>query len=356
MDSNRTLWIAILIVTLGVGALLLQPKVEEVLRPRFVGARVGIQVEGSDVAVVGPVELEVGRSFLLHAILEAEDRSGEALWYTEAKRVRLPEGEVPSDRLRVWNRRPVLKVRWFTVEGLQPFLEVEAGGNLSRFQLEPFVRSGWPLVWKVPGLVEAAHDDGLRREQAVDRQRFGTQRYLVQFELYDQEGDLLPSRRIRSPGPEELQESPETFPTVRLRLPAPLGPASEVFGLTQIQVEGGEPSPELRRSIDELVRQDLAFTRSSVLRRQILGAGAQPGELDWTTVETGAGVAWGETVRGGDLLRAGDRAVVLWQDRGLEGELDDLDLCFDYVDGASVRTLGEVFVSGEGQLDLARLG
>ena len=54
------------------------------------------------------------------------------------------------------------------------------------------------------------------------------------------------------------------------------------------------------------------------------------------------------------MLRVGDRVVVLWRDAGNDGVLSYDDLAFDYVHGASVRALGEVF-SGDGEVELARL-
>ena len=56
----------------------------------------------------------------------------------------------------------------------------------------------------------------------------------------------------------------------------------------------------------------------------------------------------------GDLIRAGGRVVVLYEDRGTPGRLDRGDLCFDFEQGAEVLPLSEVFV-GEGLLELARL-
>ena len=60
---------------------------------------------------------------------------------------------------------------------------------------------------------------------------------------------------------------------------------------------------------------------------------------------------WGEDgVEPGDLLRVGERLVILLQDRGIAGTLDYDDLCFDFFRGASVRPLREVFV-GDGLVE-----
>ena len=65
---------------------------------------------------------------------------------------------------------------------------------------------------------------------------------------------------------------------------------------------------------------------------------------------------WGaEGAVGGDLLRVGNRWVVLLQDRGLEGFLDRDDLCLDFDRGARMRLVGEVF-TGDGLVEWAGLG
>ena len=61
----------------------------------------------------------------------------------------------------------------------------------------------------------------------------------------------------------------------------------------------------------------------------------------------------GEGMASGDLLRAGERLVVLYEDRGTFGVLDAADLCFDFFKGAAVRRLDEVF-SGDGLLEWTR--
>lgn len=353
-SSNRILWIAILVVSLGVGLLLLQPRIEQRLLPEPVGARVAVEVAGSGVARTGTLDLDVGTPFRLHAVLEARDGDGGSVWYTEAPRLVVDGVEIAEEAVEPWRRRPEEKVRWFTVEGLQPYLEVDPEGDLSRFEVRPFLRSTWPLGWVVPGEIDAANDDALERVTAVSEQRFGIQRYLVQIELYELQDEMLPSRRIRSPGPEMLADRPEQVTAVRMRLPGPLGPASEVFGSTQIEIEGTEPSDALQQAIDDLARRDLAFSRFTVIRDQIRGAGRRAADLRWAPAEPGTDVRWGADLVAGDLLRAGDRVVVVFEDRGTAGILDDDDLCFDYVQGAAVRRLGDVF-TGEGQLELARL-
>ena len=54
-----------------------------------------------------------------------------------------------------------------------------------------------------------------------------------------------------------------------------------------------------------------------------------------------------QPVTPGDLVRVGDRIVVLYSDRGEPGVVDYDDLCFDFVQGAEVRSLGDVFGSDD---------
>ena len=54
-------------------------------------------------------------------------------------------------------------------------------------------------------------------------------------------------------------------------------------------------------------------------------------------------------------MRAGSKVAFTYQDRGVIGRLDESVLCLDFDKGATVRTLGEVFI-GEGLVELATVG
>lgn len=352
--QTRILWIAIAAVALLVVVLWLQPALEEELAPELRRAWVGIEVAASGTAEVGVVELAAGTPFTLHAVLEAVGRGGRPVYYTRAARLRIAGREVPADQLRVWDRPPAVKVRWFTVEGSTPSLHLDAERGLGSFRLEPFFRADWPSEWAIPGEVDAANDDQLARGSALPQQSFGIQRYQVRIELYGVTETLVPERKVSSPGAADLPADAASFPTVVATLPGRLGPASAVFGLTQIDLPP-DAGAELVHAVRQLADERLAFSRSTVLRDQIRGAGEGLTELTWRSVDLTGGATWGEGLEPGDLLRAADRVVVLYRDDGVPGVLDYGDLCFDYVRGAAVRALGDVF-SGEGEaVELAHL-
>ena len=85
-------------------------------------------------------------------------------------------------------------------------------------------------------------------------------------------------------------------------------------------------------------------------------SGVEYRNLEWVAVELGVDQRWGgEGAMEGDLLRVGNRWVVLLQDRGTEQILDRNDLCLDFDKGARMRLVGEVF-TGEGLVEWSGLG
>ncbi len=357
MESQNKIFVAVVAaVSLVVLVVLLQPTVQDRLAPEPVTAWVAIEVggegaESSGVAEVGPVALEVGTPFRLHAVLEARDRGGDPVYYTEAPRLRLDGEEVAAARLRRWDRPRPARIRWFTLEGQRPWVPLDPERGIGAFTFEEFLRSDWPVTWSIPGEVDAAHDDHLETGSAVAVQEFGTQRYHVRIELYRQEDDMIPQRVIRSWGVGDLRSRIDRFPTVVMTLPGAAAPASRVFGLSQLEPPAGA-GPELLAQIDELARNGVAFSRVTVLRDQLEHAGKRFEDLEWRNVDLRGEVRWGRSgvpgaAGAGDLLRVGDRTVVLYEDRGEPGVLDYGDLCFDFVRGPLVRALGDVFAPGD---------
>ncbi len=351
-NQNRIFAIAFVAVSLVVLAVLLQPAVEDQLAPVPVAAWVAIEVAESGTAEVGPVAIEVGTPFRLHAVLEARSRSGQAVYYTEAPGLSFGDDEVAADRLRRWQRQRTAKVRWFTVEGERPFIELDTESGIAGFRIEELLRSDWPLTWSVPGEIDAANDNHLETGDALPRQLFGTQRYHVRIEIYRREDDLIANQVVRSWGKDELREQIADFPTVAMTLPGLASPASRVFGLSQLEPSAAAGA-ELLQQIDELARNDVAFSRLTVLRDQIQRAGKRSEDLDWRIVDLSGEALWATDAVAGDLLRVGDRVVVLYEDRGSAGVVDHADLCFDFEQGASVRTLEDVFGRGDGGDDQA---
>ena len=351
--ETKILWavfaaVILVAVLFGVGG-----RVREELAPEPRAAWVAIAAGDGETAVVGPVELAAGEPFTLYAVLEAESWGGERLFYTEARSLRLGDEEVPADSLRRWRSDDDVRVLWFTVEGVPPYLEVSEAADLERLQFRESFRADWPQAWAVPGSVEHSRRRLVAGEEGATAADFGTQRFHVRIEFFHPLNPVVPRLRMRSPGAEEVDSGRMAAATVRLA--GPLAVPSAVFGTPQVEIAaaGGEA---LAAEVSELWRRRLAFSRLIVLRELLESRGRDWEELDWQAVDLEEGPGWGGGgAAAGDLLRVGERFVVLAYDEGEEGRLDDADLGFDFDKGAVLRRLGEIF-TGEGLVDWARLG
>jgi hypothetical protein len=352
--NRKIFWGVAIAAAAVVAAVLLWPGVEEELAPEPVRGWAAVEVEGAGTAVVGRVEMAEGTPFRVHAVLEGRGRGGETVYYTDAPGLTIGGERVPAERLRRWERQTTVRVLWFTVEGVIPYLSLQEGQDLSRFRFEGFFRPEWGSGWSVPGELEPANDARLVREDRQGRLPFGTQRYQARIEIFRLEDDLVPRQRFESPGPAAVMADPAAFPTAVVTLPGPAGPASAVFGLTGIEPPLGA-GEELQATLLDWTRERLAFGRVSLLRAILDAAGFAFDQLEWRLADLEAGPPWGgEGVATGDLLRVGERFVVLYQDRGQAGVLDREDLCFDYARGSVVRPLGHVFAGG-GDIEWVRL-
>lgn len=351
--ETKILWavfaaVVVVAVLFGVGG-----KVREELAPEPRAAWVAIAAGDQAAAVVGPVELTAGEPFTLYAVLEAESWSGERVFYTEAEALRLGDEEVPTDSLRRWRSDDDVRLLWFTVEGVPPYLEVGEAADLERLRFRESFRADWPQAWAVPGSVEHSRRRLVAGEEGAIAADFGTQRFHVRIEFFHPLNPVVPKLRMRSPGAEEVDSDRLAAATVRLA--GPLAVPSAVFGLPQVEIAGGEPRA-LVAEVSELWRRRLAFSRLIVLREMLESHGREWEELDWQAVDLEEGPEWSDDgAAAGDLLRVGERFVVLAYDEGDEGRLDDADLGFDFDKGAVARRLGEVF-TGEGLVEWARLG
>lgn len=356
MTPERRILVTVMVTAAAVLLLfVLWPQATERFAPELLRAHVAVRPEGAEAAVAGPVTMEAGRGFTLHAVLEARTRGGDPLYYTEAPALELGGRRVPAEALRPWDRDRVARVFWFSVEGFVPYVRLEEAAQLERFHFTEFFRPEWPSGWSVRGRLEPRFSEGLERDSfEAEARSFGTQRFQVRIELFADGDARTAQERYVSAGGAALPAEVETFPAVYAALPGPAGPASLAFGLTQIEPPPGA-TPELRSRLTELTRRRVAFSRAPLLRQVMAAAGRSPGELGWRDVDLAAGPAWGEGGVGtGDLLRAGPRVVVLFRDRGTAGVLDRGDLCFDFEQGAAVRPLSEVF-TGDGLVELAQL-
>lgn len=346
MARERTLLlvgagIAILIVA----ALLLTPRIAEKLAPKPQRAWVAIQPAGERLARTGRVEMPAGTTFNLHAVLQATGSDGETVYYTQARELEIDGRRVPAEALRAWDRPQEVRILWFTVEGEKPFLPVESAADLEKVTFAELFRADWPQTWSVPGVLEPRHDDHLRRVLEQKNRPFGTQRFHVRIELLAPEGGMVPVERYKSAGAAELGEDPDALSTVVATLPGPAGPASRVFGLTQV-VPPENPSRELLAAVDDLASRELAFSVATMQREMLAAAGLDGGSLAWKELDLARDdLRWEADVRQGDLLRSGPLVAVLYRDGGRPGALDGGDLVLTYDHGAAVLPLSEVFLT-----------
>lgn len=332
------------------------PTWSEPFRPRLLAASVVVLADGAAVASDGRHELEAGRSFRLYAVVEAETFGGERIYFTEAPALSLGGREVPTAAIRPWPADRRALVRWLTIEGFAPYLSVASAADLDRFRLNENFRPEWGTGWSVAGTV----DPRLALLESGSPLRplpFGTQRYAVRVELFDAEGSLAPAARWSSPGAEIAMAEPGRLPTVVAALPAPLALVSASFGRTQVDPQPGLTS-ELAARLDELVARGFAFEGPALVAAHLAAVGVAADGLEFQIVTLGSeGPRWGDQVGAGDLLRAGDRIVVLYRDADGGGRLDPGDLVFDLHRGLRVLAASEVFESenGELRLDHARI-
>jgi hypothetical protein len=341
-SERRSLWIAIAVVTASLGLFFGLPRVREELRPDLQSALVAVRLDSEAVARVGALDIEAGQAFTLYAVLLAESRSGETVYYTEATELEIDGQMIAAEQLRRWSGGDDLRVLWFTVEGFKPFVQAASAEDLETFHWQESFRPDWGFGWTATGTV-APHNRNLsRRPQGAPDPLFGSAFFHVRVEEYFRSDDPAPIARHRSPGAEQLPGHPEQLTQVVARVAGPLASASEVFGRVHFEVLADAPA-EVGRSVGSLYSQGLGFSRLLVLDR-LLGE-RRLSDLDWSPVEISEGPDWGE-IGAGDLLRSGERLVVLFEDHGEPGRLDYEDLCFDFYENAAVRPLGEVFRTG----------
>ena len=352
-SEQKIYWAAVALIGLLVGGLMLSGGVEQQLAPEPVAVWVALQPEGSELAQTGRIEIPAGTKFKLHAVMEAEDWSGKTLYFTEAERVVIEGEEIPSERLRRWSREEGPRILWFTVEGTSPYIALEEAAALEEFEFREVFRSDWPRAWTIPGDLQPSAERQEVREMATGLPRFGTQRFHVRIEMFGPKSSITSEVRLRSPKASDLPEKAEGFPTAIASLPGGLEVPSQVFGLSQIEVPPRELAEVAARMAD-LTRNRLAFSRLTVVREMLDRAGLTYEDLQWVDVDLLEGPAWGpQSVEPGDFLRVGERIAIVVADRGDPGVLDRSDLCFDFIKGARVRPLDEIFV-GEGLVEWAR--
>lgn len=352
--DKKVLWVTTAVVVAAVIALMVSSGVEEKLAPRPVAAWLAIEAPGAGVAISEPLELAAGGSFTLHAVLEAKSLSGESVYYTEADALEIGGQRIPSDALRRWKRPETLRILWFTVEGISPYMELDTVTGPDSIPFQENYRSDWPMTWSIPGDLEPSSE----RLKPADERRldsgFGTQRFHLRIEIFGPESQIVPRHRFSTSSATDVFSASPSFPRVTAALRGSLAGPSRLFGLTQIALPD-ESASEAGALLDEWSRRLLVFSRATAVRSLLSDAGARYTDLDWAEIELTGALDWSQDgVLPGDMVRVGERLVFLFEDRGRQGVLDYGDLCFDFDKGANVRMLSDVFV-GEGVVELARL-
>lgn len=355
MSAEKKVLVAVLVVVgLLVAFLFSTEVVEKEIAPKPKAAWVAVEVASTGHARTGLIDIESGTPFRLHAVVEAETFSGDTIFYTEASSLEIDGEKIPPESLRVWSRSVEPRILWFTVEGFKPFMEVVTEAELEEFRFQDNFRADWPRSWSVPGDLSPRGERALKSRPVEGLGRFGTQRYHVRVEFFSPKSEITPELRLQSLNASDLPAEIDRLTTVRCTLPKGLALASSVYGLSQI-----EPLPEAMASVSQQLAnwydERVSFSRLLLLRDMVGAIGTTYGDLEWLAVELSASQAWGEEgVQAGDLLRVGNRWLILLKDQVNRGVLDREDLGLDFDKGARIRQIGEVF-TGEGLVEWARL-
>lgn len=347
--SRAIWWVVGTLIALLVGARFL-PEVENPFEIEPVAASVALLPEGESVASDGEHRLDAGRSFRLFAVLEAKDWRDRTVFLSEAPALRLAGRDVAPESLRPYEGGKHAKVRWFTVEPFAPYLEIATAADLERFRLNDNFHPEWGEGWSVAGVVDPklAFVDPASPLRPLP---FGTQRYAVRIERFDDPQAPLPATRTSSPGPEATLVGERSATAVVATAEGRLGSLSVAFGRTLIEPADAAAS-ELRARLGELEQREFAFDRVRLLAAHVTAAGAAPERLVWREVTIPSPeLTWGAAVREGDLLQVGARTAALFRDEGESGRLDPADLVFDLGKGLRIRRIDQVF-GGEAAIEV----
>jgi hypothetical protein len=349
--ESRRIWWIVAAILLALALVRWAPGWKRSLEPRPAAAYVALLADGDAVATDGPHRLEAGRPFRLFAVLEAKAVTGGTVWYSDAPALRLGGRDVPRGSLRRWPAGRIARVRWFTVDGSRPFLDVASAADLDHLRFVESFHPDWGSGWSVPGVV----DPQLALIEPEDHLRplgFGTERWAVRIELYGTPAALTPSARASSPGAERVLDDPKPVTSLVATLPGPLGVVSAAFGEPVVK-PGPTIDPEARGRIDSWLARGLVIEGDRLLARYLDALGISAEKLAFHDVELGPdGPRWGTDVRPGDFLRAGERLVILDRDRGVPGRLDPEDVVFSFEDGARDVVLSRLFAPVDGRLRL----
>jgi len=234
------------------------------------------------------------------------------------------------------------------VEGAAPFVATDDAEAIDAFGFRENFRADWARAWSIPGSIQPLRETAMVLPSEL-RPMHGTMRYHVRVELFGRSSEIRPEARYTSLGADKLPSDDGRFATVTVVESGVLSTVSSVFGLTQL--EGGSEVVD-GIALPEWVRRRLGFSRAAALKVTLADAGLDWGDLEWRPVDL-AEPNPSQPFAAGALVRAGDRLVYLYRDRGAQG-LDYEDLCLDFEDGARILPLSDVF-TGSGLVELAPL-
>ena len=238
-DHSKRVWLVVVLAVAGLVAVRFWDSIAAPFRDTPVAAFVALLPAGESVARDGLHRLDAGARFRLFAVLEARTLTGATVWYTEAPALRLGGREVPGDRLRRWpGSGRLARVRWWTVEGFAPYLQVATADDLERFRLPGNFHPDWGSGWSIDGVVDP-RNALLEPGSPLRPLPFGTQRWQVRIEIYAQRTAITPDERLASPGGDELLAGSALPTALVAALPAPLARLSAVFGVTQVEAASG---------------------------------------------------------------------------------------------------------------------
>jgi len=353
MNRERLLWGIILTLVLLVVLFIASSRIADSFAPRPVASWVAVEVAESGVAQVGPVAIAAGTPFTLHAVLVAEDRQGESIYYTEAGRLTIGEEEIDPARVSPWEGSDTASILWFSVEGSAPYAAIGSVDDLEAFEFRELFRADWPRSWSIPGSLETTREE-LLGSAGWEGRTFGTQRYHVRIELFGPESRITPRFRLGSPGVTEMLRDAATVATVEATLDGDLEGISLSFGKSQMEVAPNAAAAAVSQ-VAAWADSGLVFSRAGLIRDLLERGGGSWEELGWSPADLRAGTDESVAdVPPGSLIRVGARVVVLFRDLGELGRLDGADLCFDFHKGAEVRSLEDVF-EGNGLVEWAPL-
>jgi len=311
-------------------------------RPVLVEVRVVTATASDPVFRDGRRHLAPGEAFQLAVALRLKQRSRGEYWISPARELMLDGKSVPHDVTSTWPESDrLLRVHWYTVECSFLGGELSQDNVAKRLAYRAFLAPELGRDPLVDGAMEAHNDDFLGQLPPPPEPAPGTLRFRARVEVVAEATDIRPLQALSSPGAEAL--GTPRLPTVSRDLEAPEGidaSVGQLFLLPGFEIPPGdmEAGKALVRATghDMVALADERIAVSSWTFAATAASGSAsldpPSLEDLGTLKItsrgllrhGRTLAWGKTVRAGDLLEIGGHWIVLESDDG-NGFLDGAD-------------------------------